>query len=119
MDIKDLTSAEAQGHFGHDQVDGLTQPGNYRIPIRTYNDGKGEHHRSIAVEVVSVFVDRGTQLIVVPDDMHDYYYIFYYNGNEQCFKPNWDPDEDYQKVLNWINIEVETDEDGNIVDDSE
>jgi len=117
MEIIDLTKENAQGHFGHDQIDGLTQPGNYRIPIRTYTDDKGEHHRSIAVEVVSVFVDRGTQLIVVPDDMHDYYYIFYYNGNEQCFKPNWDPDEDYQKVLNWINIEVETDEDGNIIED--
>ena len=43
--------------------------------------------------------------------------IFYYNGNEQCFKPNWDCDDDYDKILNWINIEVETDEDGNVIEE--
>ena len=117
MEIIDLTEKNAQGNFGHDQIDALTGPGNYRIPIRAYKDSNGEYHKNIAVEVVSVFYDHGTQFIVVPDDMHDYYYIFYYNGNEKCFKPNWDANEDYNKILNWINIEIYTDSDGNIIED--
>ena len=101
--------------LGANFVKNLSVPGNYKIWIRSYNSKTGELRRAIAVEVVSTFFDNGTQFIVVPDNMHDYYYIFYYNGNEKCFKPNFNPDEEYEKILNWINIEVETDEDGNII----
>ena len=102
---KDLSGSEYQGRFGHDKIDELTQPGFYILPFRTYNpDGK----RNIPVQVLSVFSHEGAQCIVVYSG--DFMWVFYYNGNEQCFKPNFEPQK-YETVLDWIDLDNENNDD--------
>ena len=77
-------------------------PGFYYIPFLTFN-GKDFETKSINVEVVSVFNDRGTQFIIVPDKKHNFYYIFYYSEHDNCFKRAWDAYSEYEDILRWLN----------------
>lgn len=105
MEYIDLSTPEVQGRFGHDKIDQLKEPGFYKLPFRTYSpDGQ----QNIVVQVASVFsVDHLSQCIVVYDG--DFMWSFYYNGAEQCFKPNWDNSR-YEIVLGWIDMENENEE---------
>lgn len=99
--LKDLSGSEYQGQFGHDKIDELTHPGFYVLPFRTYNpDGK----RNIPVQVLSVFNHEGAQCIVVYSG--DFMWVFYYNGSEQCFKPNFEQ-QSYEMVLSWMDLNNE------------
>ena len=40
----------------------------------------------------------------------DFMWVFYYNGNEQCFKPNFEPQK-YETVLDWIDLDNENNDD--------
>lgn len=109
--IADLTGKEFQGRFGHDAIDAIIGPGKYRLPFKVYHHNKEtdtstQSTENIAVEVLAVFYEHG-QNIVVTDGERDFFYIFYYNGAEQRFKPNWDYTDETEKVFEWIDIELE------------
>ena len=101
----DLSTPEVQGKFGHDRIDALTKPGYYKLPFRTYMpDGI----RNIVVNVVSIFsCEHLDQNIVCYDG--DFTWVFYYNGSERCFKPNWE-DDPLDDVYNWMDLEHDEDD---------
>lgn len=105
----DLSTPEVQGKFAYDRIDELTKPGIYKLPFRTYNpDGI----INIVVNVVSIFsCEHLDQNIVCYDG--DFMWVFYYNGNEQCFKPNWE-DDPLKDVYNWMDLEHDEDDDKDI-----
>jgi len=106
MTFLDLTRPESQGSFGHDRIDELTEPGFYKLPFKAAKPNGEIYQRDIAVHVVSVFPSHG-QSIVVEDTFHDFEYIFYYNGNEKLFKPNFEGGPSLDEVYDMIDFEAE------------
>ena len=102
----DLSMPEVQGKFGHDRINSLTKPGIYKLPFKSYSP---DEIKNIVVNVVSVFsCDELDQNIVCYDG--DFMWVFYYNGNEQCFKPNWE-DEPLDAVYRWMDLENNKEDD--------
>lgn len=112
VEYTDLSMPEVQGKFGHDRIDALTKPGYYKLPFRTY---KPDGVRNIVVNVASVFsCEHLDQNIVCYDG--DFMWVFYYNGSEKCFKPNWEADP-LEDVYAWMDME-DNGEDSDEVSDS-
>ena len=82
----DFSLPEFQGHYGHDRIDQLVEPGYYTLP---FMDSYG-HLIVISVNVEDVVNDGRAQIIVVrrkDDNFQD----FYYNGFQKMFKPLSEP----------------------------
>ena len=104
----DLSIDEVQGRYGHDKIDMLLTPGIYKLPFKVYKDRYGDVIKNIKVNVVSVFSCAHFQQCIVVFD-GDFFWTFYYNGIEKCFKPNWE-NANINDIYDWINLDNGYDE---------
>ena len=101
--IIDLSSKNLQGSFGHDKIDELKVPGHYKLPFKCYNS-ENDTIKNIVVNVVAIFsVNNLEQCITVFDG--EFFWSFYYNGGEQCFKPNWE-NASIDEIYKWMDEEL-------------
>lgn len=82
MELIDFSLPEFQGHYGHDRIDQLVEPGFYALP---FMDSHG-HTTVVSVNVESVVNDGRAQIIVVRRKDNNFE-DFYYNGFAKVFKP--------------------------------
>lgn len=103
MKYIDLSIDEVQGKYGHDKIDMLQTPGIYKLPFK-FNDSI----KNIKVNVVSVFSCAHLQQCITVFD-GEFFWSFYYNGNEKCFKPNWE-NASMNDIYDWMNLDIDYDE---------
>lgn len=78
------------GKFGYDVNDDLLKPGLYTIPIPDYDDISDDGYEWIDVDIRKVLTPPETRLhTIIGYDENGESQMWYYNGNQQCFKRVW------------------------------
>jgi hypothetical protein len=109
------------GEFGYDVNDDLKTPGLYTIPIPDYMDREdGDGYEWIDVDIRKVLLPPDTRLhTIIGYDENGESQMWYYNGNQKCFKRIWQDGvmgggswKDKPNVVEYLMDDVEvTDED--------